>query len=84
MAHQPPLYAMVCCSSVVFMLSSGNIKGEDPSTVDVELPFGGSVVVERPSTATVRSEVKAEDFSRILTRALHVSKQHGEHKTLRW
>ncbi|KAI0218918.1 hypothetical protein LSAT2_029413 [Lamellibrachia satsuma] len=72
MAHQPPLYAMVCCSSVVFMLSSGNIKGEDPSTVDVELPFGGSVVVERPSTATVRSEVKAEDFSRILTRALHV------------
>ncbi|KAI0218919.1 hypothetical protein LSAT2_029414 [Lamellibrachia satsuma] len=50
---------------------SGSIKGEDPSTVDVEHPCGGSAVVERPAIATVKSAVKAEDVLPLLTRALH-------------
>ena len=76
------------CSSVAFVLMSGSIKGEDPSTVDVEHPCGGSAVVERPATATVKSAVKAEDVLPLLTRALHrvneikniyVSRQHCVH-----
>ena len=52
-------------------IDSDGVKGEDPSTVDVEHPCGGSAVVERPATATVKSAVKAEDVARLLTRALH-------------
>ncbi|KAI0218921.1 hypothetical protein LSAT2_029416, partial [Lamellibrachia satsuma] len=58
-------------AALVATVGSDGVKGEDPSTVDVEHPCGGSAVVERPATATVKSAVKAEDVARLLTRALH-------------
>ena len=64
-------HLFVLWAALVATVGSDGVKGEDLSTVDVEHPCGGSAVVERPATATVKSMVKAEDVARLLTRALH-------------
>ncbi|KAI0218920.1 hypothetical protein LSAT2_029415 [Lamellibrachia satsuma] len=64
-------FTVLVAIALATTVGSGGVKGEDLSTVDVEHPCGGSAVVERPATATVKSAVKAEDVARLLTRALH-------------
>ncbi len=61
----------MCPTALVATAGSGGVRGEDASGVEVEHPCGGSAVVERPTTVTVQSTVKAEHVSLLLTRALH-------------